>query len=59
MTTYLGVSGRVHEWFESYLSGRTQHVVVNESRSDPISLFVESPQGSVLGPQLSLSTFYH
>ena len=59
MTTYLGVSGRVHEWFESYLSGRTQHVVVNESSSDPISLFVESPQGSVLGPQLSLSTFYH
>ena len=32
---YLGVSDRVHEWFKSYLSGRTQHVVVNESSSDP------------------------
>ena len=52
MTTYLGVSGRVHEWFESYLSGRTQHVVVNESSSDPISISVGVPQGSVLGPQL-------
>ena len=52
MTTYLGVSDRVHEWFKSYLSGRTQHVVVNESNSDPISLSVGVPQGSVLGPQL-------
>ena len=47
MTTYLGVPDRVHEWFKSYLSGRTQHVVVN-----PISLSVGVPQGSVLGPQL-------
>ena len=52
MTTYLGVSDRVHEWFKSYLSGRTQHVVVNESSSDPISLSVGVPQGSVLGHQL-------
>ena len=48
MTTYLGVSDRVHEWFKSYLSGRTQHVVVNESSSDPISLSVGVPQGSCL-----------
>ena len=52
MTTYLGVSGRVHEWFEPYLSGRTQHVVVNESSSDPISLSMGVTQGSVLVPQL-------
>ena len=52
MTTYLGVSDRVHEWFKSYLSGRTQHVGVNESSSDPISLSVGVRQGSVLGPQL-------
>ena len=52
MTTYLDVSDRVHEWFKSYLSGRTQHVVVNESSSDPISFSVGVPQGSVLKPQL-------
>ena len=52
MTTYLGMSDRVQEWFKSYLSGRTQHVVVSESSSDPISLSVGVPQGSVLGPQL-------
>ena len=52
MTTFLGVSDLVHEWFKSYLCGRTQHVVVNESSSDPISLSVGVPQGFVLGPQL-------
>ena len=40
MITYLGVSGCVHEWFKSYLSGsQTGDVMVNESSSDPIIVF--------------------
>ena len=52
MNTYLGISGVAHEWFKSYLSGRTQSVVINESHSEPVDITVGVPQGSVLGPQL-------
>ena len=38
------------DWFQSYLSNRTQTFTVGESKSDPCLVYCSVPQGSVLGP---------
>ena len=61
--TTCGCSGTVLEWFISYLSFRTQSVLVGHA-SAPSALKCGVPQGSVLGPLLftlytrSLSTVF-
>jgi len=45
-----GLSGRVQQWLQSYLSGRTQAVSINNQQSMPRTLACDVPQGSVLGP---------
>ena len=47
-----GISGVALSWFESYLSDRTQSVMVDGLMSTPIPLVFGVPQGSVLGPVL-------
>ena len=47
-----GISGVALSWFESYLSDRTQSVVVDGLMSTPIPLVFGVPRGSVLGPVL-------
>ena len=47
-----GISGSVLSWFGSYLSGRTQTVVINKVNSKPASVRFGVPQGFVLGPIL-------
>ena len=49
-----GITGTVCNWFESYLSGRSQRVSVDGVLSDTCSFHLESgvPQGSCLGPLL-------
>ena len=47
-----GLSGKVLDWFRSYLNGRTQSVVVHDSTSSKFRLSFGVPQGSVLGPIL-------
>lgn len=47
-----GVSGRALNWFESYLSGRSQSVTVGDVASDSSAVVMGVPQGSVLGPTL-------
>ena len=45
---------KVLDWFRSYLSGRSQYVVVNGHSSEILPITCGVPQGSVLAPFLSL-----
>ena len=47
-----GVTGKEHEWFESYLSGRLQFVSCDGTDSEQLTITYGIPQGSVLGPTL-------
>jgi len=38
------------EWFQSYLSDRSQMFIPSNSQSDPVLVECSAPQGSVLGP---------
>ena len=49
-----GVSGDVLKWFQSYLSGRRQRVVLPGSLSEWVYIKAGVPQGSILGPLLFL-----
>ena len=46
------MGGVALKWFESYLKGRKQSVVINETLSSPVDVLYGVPQGSVLVPKL-------
>ena len=50
-----GVNGQVIAWIESYLKDREQFVQIENTKSSIRQLLRGVPQGSVLGPLLSLS----
>ncbi len=52
LKTHYGIDGNVLKWFESYLSDRTQSVIIEEEISEAKKLKYGVPQGSVLGPLL-------
>ena len=51
---FYGIRGSIHKWINSWLSGRTQQVVLDGQASDPVPVLSGVPQGLVLGPILFL-----
>ena len=49
---YYGIRENLLKWLESFLIGRTQSVICDGSRSNPIMVTSGVPQGTVLGPLL-------
>lgn len=50
LTSDFGVGGNANKWIESYLTERSQSVLISGKYSEPETLKYGVPQGSVLGP---------
>ena len=51
---HYGIRGKIISWIEGWLSNRTQSVVIDGERCEPVSVESGVLQGSVLGPGLFL-----
>ncbi|MEW8544204.1 MAG: reverse transcriptase family protein, partial [Candidatus Thiodiazotropha sp.] len=51
---HYGIRGNTHQWIKSFLSGRSQQVIVDGASSEKAPVISGVPQGTVLGPLLFL-----
>ena len=51
---WYGIRGNVSQWVKSFLTNRTQRVVLENTESSTIRVSSDVPQGTVLGPTLFL-----
>ena len=51
---FYGIRGSTHKWISSWLSGRSQKVVLDVQATNPAPVLSGVPLGSVLGPVLIL-----
>jgi len=49
---YCKIDNLIRTWIKSWLTQRTQPVVVDGTSSSPISVLSDIPQGTILGPVL-------
>ena len=56
--TSIGISGTALDWFISYLTDRFYQISINSLISKPRKVTHGVPQGSVLGPLCSISTYF-
>ena len=52
---HYGIQGQTYKWIESFLSDRSQQVIVDKAVSDKAPVVSGVPQGTVLGPLLSMT----
>ena len=55
----LGLTDLAISWIASYLSRRSQSIVINGEESKSVPLTFGVPQGSVLGPFLYIHNLHH
>jgi hypothetical protein len=54
-----GITGKLIDWFSSYLKGRRQKVVIKNNSSAYYKISAGVPQDSFLGPELNdISHFF-